>query len=91
MRNISCVAVIMLLSITSMGQPADSILKSDTRVKRYHVNYYVTGSIIAVGMVSDYFAISRLKKKPKITSEEYAFITTDQQKDLINEALGSSK
>ena len=65
-------------------QSADSTIKKNARVKRYKVNYYVTGSIIVVGLVSDYYAIGRLKNKPKITSEEYAFITTDQQKNLIN-------
>jgi hypothetical protein len=52
MRNILCIAVAILLSITCIGQSADSSLKTNTRVKRYHVNYYVTGSIIAVGLVS---------------------------------------
>lgn len=63
---------------------SDSTLKSTGRVKIYHVNYPVTGSIIAVGMVSDFFAIGRLKSKPKITAEELAFINSGQQRNLIN-------
>jgi hypothetical protein len=64
--------------------PADSTQKVTKRVKIYRVSYPVTGSIIAVGMVSDFFAIGRLKSKPKITAEELTFVNSDQQKNLIN-------
>jgi hypothetical protein len=76
-----------LISIANaVGQQSDSafIPARPLKTKVYRVNYYVTGSIITVGMVSDYFAIGRLKSKPKITSEELAFINSDQQKGLIN-------
>ena len=84
MRKIILVFAILLFSANAFCQPADSAVKKNVKIKRYKVNYWVTGSIIGVGFVSDYFAISRLKSKPKITSEELAFINTDQQKDLIN-------
>jgi len=35
-------------------------------------------------MAGDFFAIPRLKSKPKITEAELTFINTDQQKNLIN-------
>jgi membrane-associated phospholipid phosphatase len=93
MRTTFCMLTAMIFCINVFCQSADSTIKTNDSVvktvktlksKRYHVNYWVTGSIIAVGMVSDYFAIGRLKSKPKITSEELAFINTDQQKNLIN-------
>jgi hypothetical protein len=84
MRKIFCLATLLAFSVNVFCQSADSVVKSKGRTKRYHVNYYVTGSIIGVGMVGDFFAISRLKSKPKISSDELAFINTDQQKNLIN-------
>lgn len=77
-------AIALVFSFTGFCQSSDSTVKAKTHVKRYHVNYYVTGSIIGVGMIGDYFAISRLKSKPKLTSDELEFINTDQQKNLIN-------
>ncbi|MCX6305962.1 MAG: phosphatase PAP2 family protein [Bacteroidetes bacterium] len=84
MRKIFCLLILLAFSGNTFSQPADSVVKPKVKTKRYHVNYYVTGSIIAVGMASDYFAIGRLKSKPKLTSEELAFANTDQQKNLIN-------
>jgi membrane-associated phospholipid phosphatase len=84
MKNISFFFAALIFSVSSFCQSPDSTVKVPVRIKPYHVNYWVTGSIIGVGMVSDYFAIGRLKSKPKITAEELAFINTDQQKNLIN-------
>lgn len=79
---LSLLALVFCLNV--YGNPADSTTKANRKNTRYHVNYFVTGSIIAVGMVSDYFAIDRLKSKPKLTTEELAFVNSDQQKSLIN-------
>jgi membrane-associated phospholipid phosphatase len=84
MRNLLILLTFLIFSSNIFANPADSIVKATPRIKRYHVNYWVTGSIIGVGMVGDYFAISRLKNKPQITSEELTFINSDQQKNLIN-------
>jgi membrane-associated phospholipid phosphatase len=84
MRRILCLLAFLVFSASVYSQSADSAAAPKARTKIYHVNYWVTGSIIGVGMASDYFAISRLKSKPKITSDELAFINTDQQKNLIN-------
>ena len=84
MKNIICFLAALFFCVNVFCQSTDSTVKKPVRIKRYHVNYWVTGSIITVGMVSDYFAIGRLKSKPKLTSEELAFANTDQQKNLIN-------
>jgi membrane-associated phospholipid phosphatase len=93
MRKLLLFLTFLSFCVYAFGQSVDSTIKINDstvkaekklKIKRYKVNYWVTGSIIAVGMVSDYFAISRLKSKPKITSDELTFINTDQQKNLIN-------
>ena len=48
-----------------------------TKVDVYHVNYAVTGSIIGIGMVSDYFAIPRIKGKDDITDDELNNLNTE--------------
>jgi hypothetical protein len=84
MKKTSLVLAVLMYCVNTFGQSSDTLLKVPARAKRYHVNYWVTGSIIGVGMVSDYFAIGRLKSKSKITPDELDFITSDQQKNLIN-------
>jgi membrane-associated phospholipid phosphatase len=84
MRYILCLAAAMMISFTGYCQSADSTAKEKVHAKIYHVNYYVTGSIAVVGTIGDVLAIQRLKRKPHITSDELAFITSSQQKDLIN-------
>jgi hypothetical protein len=54
--------------ITSENHPAE--------VDVYHVNYPITGSIIGIGMVSDYFAIPRIKGKDDITDAELNNLNT---------------
>jgi hypothetical protein len=84
-KTIYSLALVLMFSVHAFGQATDSLAKNKKVFLRpYRVNYYITGSIIAVGMVSDYFAIGRLKSKPKLTPDELAFINTDQQKNLIN-------
>jgi len=83
MKRIFCVIAALVVSFSAAGDPADSISKKTKRIKRYHVNYYVTGSIIGIGMLGDYFAISRLKNKPNLTVEELGFVNSEQQKELL--------
>ncbi|MCK9423675.1 MAG: phosphatase PAP2 family protein [Bacteroidales bacterium] len=83
MRNISCFLAALIISINAFCDPGDSTVKTK-RIKRYHVNYYVTGSIIAVGMVGDLFAIRHLKNKASLSDEELLFVNTPQQINLIN-------
>ncbi|MEI7662916.1 MAG: phosphatase PAP2 family protein, partial [Bacteroidota bacterium] len=75
---------VLVFSLSGFCQPADSVMKTKVNTKVYRVNYFVEGAIIGVGMVSDYFAIGRLKSKDKISPEELAFANSDQQKHLIN-------
>jgi PAP2 superfamily len=60
------VFAISTLSQTIYSQQIDSTKPA----KRYHVNYFVSGAIIAGGLATDYFAIDRIKNKPAITDEE---------------------
>jgi membrane-associated phospholipid phosphatase len=84
MKNIFCFFAAFVFYMSAFGMPADSLKKANKRQKRYHVNYWVTGSIIGVGMVGDFFAISRLKNKEIIPEEELAFLNSDQQRNLMN-------
>ncbi|MCX6286702.1 MAG: phosphatase PAP2 family protein [Bacteroidetes bacterium] len=90
MRTIFCFFVTLLVCVNVFCFPADSLLKiSDSalkpiKTKVYRVNYFVEGSIIAVGMVGDFFAIPRLKSKAPLSDEELLFANTDEQKNLIN-------
>ena len=94
MKNIACFLAALFFCTGVWCQSVDSTLKANdsiikvekpkAKIKRYKVNYWVTGSIIGVGFISDYFAIGRLKSKPKLTSDELAFANSDQQKNLIN-------
>ena len=47
-------------------QSPDSAVKTN----RYHVNYVTTSTIIAAGLATDAFAISRIKDKPDLTNAE---------------------
>ena len=84
MRHMLLLFAFLIFHGGSFSNPSDSAAITPKRIKRYHVNYWVTGSIIGVGMVSDYFAIGRLKNKPKITPEELDFVNSEQQMNLIN-------
>lgn len=84
MKNIFCFFAAFVFYANAFSMPADSSEKANKRQKRYHVNYWVTGSIIGVGMVGDFFAISRLKNKEIIPEEELAFLNSDQQRNLMN-------
>jgi hypothetical protein len=78
-RNILCLLAAMIFCVNTFGNPADS-----TEIKPYHVNYPVVGVIIAGGMISDVFAISRIKGKTDMTDEELLFLNSPAQRDLIN-------
>lgn len=84
MRYLLLIAATMMISFTGFCQSADSTANKKGHTKVYHVNYYVTGSIIVVGTIGDVLAIKRLKGKPKITSDELVFLNSSQQRDLIN-------
>ena len=79
---------LLVISVITFCQTADLISKDTVKTKAntkvYHINYFVEGSIIAVGMAGDLFAIPRLKSKPRLTDEELVFANSDQQKNLFN-------
>jgi len=84
MRYILVLLASLIFSTGSYCMPADSAVNTPKRIKRYHVNYWVTGSIIGVGMVGDIFAITRLKNKQSVNAEELAFVTSNRQVNLMN-------
>ena len=93
MKKLLFFLTLLSFCIYTFSQSSDSTVKINDstvkavkkeKIKRYKVNYWVTGSIIAVGMVSDYFAIGRLKGKPSMSDEDLAFWNSEAQKDLIN-------
>jgi hypothetical protein len=83
-KNLFCLFAALMFFVNAFGYTADSAHQENKRVKRYHVNYWVTGSIIGIGMAGDYFAISRLKNKQNITDEELIFLNSEQQRSLMN-------
>lgn len=60
---------------------------SAIRTKRYHVNYFGTGAIIAAGAASDAFAISRIKNKPALTDAELLALNTTEINSIDRWAL----
>jgi hypothetical protein len=96
MRNLFCFLGTMVFCIHTFCSPADSTIKTNDstikhvkpikplKTKIYNVNYFVSGSIIAVGMVGDLFAIPRLKSKASLSDSELLFANSDAQKNLIN-------
>lgn len=84
MKTKYCLIAAMLLSFTAISGPADTLIKPIVNKKIYHVNYFVEGAIIAVGMAGDIIAIPRLKSKPSLTDEELLFVNSNEQMNLIN-------
>jgi hypothetical protein len=90
MKNILCLMATMIIFSSAFCGTADSTVKINAdaskplKTKVYHINYFVEGAIIAVGMAGDIIAIPRLKNKASLTDEELQFANTDQQKNLMN-------
>lgn len=49
-------------------------LKIDTALHPYHVNYWISGGIIGIGMTANVLAVSRIQGKPLITDEEISVL-----------------
>jgi membrane-associated phospholipid phosphatase len=64
---------VIFINYDAFCQSPDSTAKT----KRYHVNYVSTSAIIAGGLATDYFAISRIKSKPNLTDAELLALNTD--------------
>lgn len=79
-KNTFCIWIAVILCNVAFCNSADSTVKT----KLYHVNYPVVGAIITGGMISDFFAISRIKDKTAITDEELLFLNSKAQRNLIN-------
>ncbi|MCX6249876.1 MAG: phosphatase PAP2 family protein [Bacteroidetes bacterium] len=92
MRILLCFLVALMISTHAFGQSADySVKMNDSavkpvkplKIKVYRVNYFVEGAIIGVGMVGDFFAISRLKSKLPVSDEELLPQNLEVQKKLM--------
>lgn len=60
---------------------------SSIRPRRYHVNYVTGGIILAVGLGTDAFAISRIKDKPDVTPAELQALNPDVLNSMDRWAL----
>ncbi len=84
MRALISLFAVILIPAGIFCQTADSTKTIAKRGKVYHVNYFVTGSIIGIGMAGDFFAISRLKNKLVVSDEELLPKNLDLQINLMN-------
>src|ERR1700722_16620357 len=74
MKTIITICFLFLLfpNPNACCQSPDTVAKT----KRFHVNYITTGAIIAAGLGTDAFAISRIKDKPGLTEDEILALNT---------------
>jgi hypothetical protein len=93
MKNIFCLLAALIICVNGFCSSPDSTVKikdsivnpvKPVKTKVYHVNYFVEGAVIGIGMVGDLFAIPRLKNKASLDSVEVGNANTDEQKNLIN-------
>jgi len=84
MKNIFCLLAALIFCVSAFCGSADTTVKTNVKKKVYHINYFVEGAIIGVGMVGDLFAIPRLKSKASLSDSELVFANSPQQKNLIN-------
>lgn len=68
-------AATFLFSYTIVAIPVDSA-SAPVKAKIYRVNRPIVGAIIGVGLLSDYFAISRIKGKSEISDAEISNLNT---------------
>ena len=80
---IVCALFLLCPNRDARCQSPDSAVKT----KRYHVNYFTTSAIIAAGLATDAFAISRIKNKPGLTDAELLALNTDQINSIDRWAL----
>ena len=89
MKNILCLMATMIIFSSAFCGTADSTVKINAdapkplKTKVYHINYFVEGAVICVGIAGDIIAIPRLKNKASLSDDELAFANTDQQKNLM--------
>lgn len=89
MKQIFCTLALLFLSFWGICQLPDTVnsysipaispspsSKEDAYLHPYHVNYWVSGSIIVAGNVGNVLAINRIKDKPAISDAEIASLNT---------------
>ncbi|HYV91825.1 MAG TPA: phosphatase PAP2 family protein [Chitinophagales bacterium] len=75
-----------VISSSPIPRPSDSIPKV-SHPHPYHVNYWLSGSIIVAGNVGNVLAINRIKNKPVITDAEISSLNTTDLTGLDRWAL----
>jgi hypothetical protein len=78
-----CTLFVLFPNRDARCQSADSAAKT----KPYHVNYFTNSAIIAGGLATDYFAISRIKNKPELTDAELLALNTNEINGIDKWAL----
>lgn len=90
MKKIFLFLALLLICSNAFCDSTDSIVKVDNPIvkpvkfKVYRINYFLEGSVIALGMAGDLIAIPRLKSKAKLSDDELLDANSDQQKNLMN-------
>ncbi len=78
-----CILFLLFPNGDARSQSSDSAVKTG----RYHVNYITTSAIIAAGLTTDAFAISRIKDKPDLSSNEILALNTTEINSIDKWAL----
>jgi membrane-associated phospholipid phosphatase len=85
MKVIIIISALFLVfpGLNARCQSPDSAINA----KHYHVNYVTTSAIIAAGLASDAFAVSRIKNKPDLTDAELLALNTSEINSIDRWAL----
>src|SRR5580698_370956 len=78
-----CTLFLLFPNGDARSQSSDSAVKTS----RYHVNYITTSAIIAAGLTTDAFAISRIKDKPNLSANEILALNTTEINSIDRWAL----
>lgn len=79
--------VLALIGICLAQQVFPQSSASDSSFHPYHVNYWVTGSLIGVGLTTNYLGVSRLFHKPELSRLEIQALNKDIIYSIDNWAL----
>jgi membrane-associated phospholipid phosphatase len=83
LQNILRISVVLISSHSAFCQSPDSA----TSATRYHVNRLTVTAVIAAGLGTDYFAISRIKNKAQVSDVELQDLNTDELSPIDRWAL----
>ena len=84
-RRTFVLLALFVLCLTEQMYPQSSA--SDSSFHPYHVNYLVTGSIIGVGLTTNYVGVNRIFHKPELSLLEIQTLNKDVIYSIDNWAL----